>query len=40
MVLDGKLRVDLAGVKPLADAEEALNLSKGGSVSGKLVLTV
>ncbi|HTV75164.1 MAG TPA: NADP-dependent oxidoreductase [Candidatus Acidoferrales bacterium] len=40
MVLDGQLRVDLADVKPLADADEALNLSKSGNVSGKLVLTV
>jgi NADPH:quinone reductase-like Zn-dependent oxidoreductase len=40
MVLDGILNVDLAGVRPLARADEALQLSKSGTVSGKLVLTV
>jgi NADPH:quinone reductase-like Zn-dependent oxidoreductase len=40
MFEQGRLRVVIAGERPLAEAAEALEQSKSGSVDGKLVLTV
>lgn len=40
MVEDGTLRVTISGERDLRDAAQALEMSKAGSVTGKLVLTV
>ena len=40
MVEDGTIRVMIAGERDFRDATQALEQSKSGSVTGKLVLTV
>jgi NADPH:quinone reductase-like Zn-dependent oxidoreductase len=40
LLQQGRLRVIIAGERPLADAVDVLDRSKSGSVDGKLVLTV
>jgi len=40
MVEQGRLRVQIAREQPLEEAERALEASKRGSVTGKLVLTM
>ena len=40
MVEQGRLRVTIAGERPLSEAIEALEQSKSGRVNGKIVITV
>jgi NADPH:quinone reductase-like Zn-dependent oxidoreductase len=40
LVEQGRMRVDIAGERPLSDAVAALDESKRGAVNGKLVITV